>query len=441
MSKIQFQVASTLKRKRQSPAVHHLAVNASSAHAKADAIEGAAQQLFTKAHLRGLLLGYLRRRGITQADLGRALGAQPPQVSAWLHGTEPIPDPRLMALDDILGLDEKEMAGLTRASYAANITDELERLFIVDCRRSKPTPKSKSAGPELCEYFRHPDHVLRRLMAYAEGLVRNDCAIFGVAVTSKIILTHIEAALRSCSDLNNYLVASAVNLFHDGNIIYHLRYPQHYYITFFLSQVSASDGPEVLKLQAMIFDALDECAGAKLSEKPLDRRVAQHALHLLARYRGDNVASTSKSSDPETRRMEYFGKVYRRFDDGPFEELCELIERDEPFAEATLYFDASHYGDHWCARHRVGDAVIPGKALQRHIHGLADSKASLRMLASARLLSMVKRYGAAIRVDQNALAHLRNLRAFIESINTKEAAVADAQRALLGLISEREPNR
>jgi len=294
-------------------------------------------------------------------------------------------------------------------SKTANLRKRLQRLL----GPSKATGRVRGLGGlTLSECFHDSLQVLRRLRVYAADLVAKDSALFPAASAAKLIHMHVDAACRSASDLNEYLIGKRPTLFDDHNIWVHLRFPHHCYVSFFLDRVSAADGVAVVAMQGQIVKGLEICTRLLHSQRPSDLRSAQHALHLLARYRDEPTTRQLKSANPETRRMGYFGNAYRLFDDGPYEEISKLITNDAAFGRATFEFDLLHYRDS-CGRSAVACPATPIKSMTRMLGSLADPRASIRRLSAARIRNTLTRLDP--RVLQSP--------AFSEQLASKRSAI------------------
>lgn len=346
--------------------------------------------LLERRLLRTWLRPRMDRRSASQAALGRALCVPAPQIAGWLNGTESIPQYHLLSLGKILRLSDSELRELLYLAQTTRHLNALDRIFIPEMRRGK---QSTVAQIDLAGYFRNPVQILDRLLGFIAAQIQRDRMILSGTSDARIVDMHIEAACRSCSDLNSYVSNDNVNLFNDRNIAHHLRYPHHHYVSFFLTETTAADGQCVEKLRTTIFVALEACVDLLQSRQASDVRAAQHAMHMLTRYRGDPIATFRVSPNPETRRMAYFGDIHRLFDDGPFEEVAQLILTDEALGMATASFDGTHYGDYLLDTDVTDPNVVPAQTIARLLASLADARASMRLLASARLRNLIRESG------------------------------------------------
>lgn len=329
------------------------------------------------------LLTCLDARDTTQADLAHMLGLSVNQTNAFFSGKEAVPSNYLPRLGELLQLSDAEKNDLALSAEATARHLKLIPIFIASERRGKA---KKAEADDLAKYFLCPERVLERYLNFAETCVRKDLAVYPASMRARIIHSHIDAAHRAAHDVQEFL--SGRSLFNERNIAIHLCYPHHYYISFFLTEVTTEDGHEVARLQARLVQALEACIDFNRSESLPDVQVAQHALHMLARYRGDPIKPYVKARNPETRRMAYFGEVYRLYDDGPFEELSQLIHSDAEFGNATFQFDAVHYRDRGLGPDKLS---IPGNTLMRHLATLGDPRASMRSVAAARVANVMRR--------------------------------------------------
>jgi hypothetical protein len=188
-------------------------------------------------------------------------------------------------------------------------------------------------------------------------------------------------------------------------------------------------GPRVAELQGSIFASLEGCIDFSKSAHVADVRIAQHALHLLARYRTTPVSAFKDSSNPETRRMAYFGEFFRSFENGPCEELAELILTDEPFGQATFDFERLHYRD-------VGPGGVlaaPVNTMTRHIATLKDTRPSMRLVASARVCNGLRRINGASVSSPVLLERVASAQSAIENFEPYGPVEIEAQDRLIKL--------
>lgn len=381
-----------------------------------------------------LLLAHLDALNGSQAELARALGVLTPQIATWFTGEEAIPPKHLWRLAELLHFGPSEATELFHISEATARHRELIRLFIESERRRKPSVKR--AGPDLASHFKDPEDILKRYVAFSETLMAKDAAIYPPVAAARIVHIHLDAAHRSAHDLDAFLSSDDRNLFSDRNIGPHLSHPHHYYISFFLTELTACDGAHVPELQRKIVEAFEACVDLRKAETGPDLQVAQHALHMLARYRGDPIAPFAEDPNPETRRMVYFGEVYREYDDGPFEKLSQLIAFDEDFGEATFRFDATHYRDSGVG----ADApLVPLNSMTRYLVGLGDARVSMRTIACARLLNLLRRFGASEPMIRKQIAAKRALIEGFKPENRAQSKVAGELLAIADKAKRGEP--
>jgi plasmid maintenance system antidote protein VapI len=377
---------------------------------------------------RAWLQSRLRRNELSHAELARQLAVHAPQVANWLNDSESIPAAYRLRLAEILGLSALEVVELNQVAETSARLRELQRLF--EARPGSMQP-SKVSRPNLGAWFQHPEAIFQRLHRYAAEHIEMDSLTMTSATVAQLMYVHVDAAYRSSRELGSYLANPSSTLFDERNIWIHLRFPHHLYVAFFLTQVSRQDGPEVAQLQLQIQRGLEACLSLLRSSHGPQVRAAQHALHLLSRYRGATVRSHFGSGDPETRRMAYFGEVYRRFDDGPFEELSTLILDDERFAAATLAFDALHYRDYQAAS---ATAVVPINALSRLLSDLADARPSLRRLSCARVWNVLRRLDTNAASNTALLSCIADKRELIELFRPDGRLETQVHEVLLALI-------
>lgn len=377
----------------------------------------------------------LQRNGLSHAEAARQLGLHATQVANWLNDSESIPAQCRLRLAEILGLSAAEVLELNYVAETSARLRELQRLFQAFSPAGQSTKVSRST---LGDWFRDPEQIFARLHRYAAEHIEMDSLTMTCAPFAQLIYVHVEAAYRSSRDLSGYLSNPTSTLFDERNIWIHLRFPHHLYFAFFLTEISQQDGPRVAQLQLQIQHGLEACLSLIRSSHAPHVRAAQHALHLLSRYRGATTRSHLKSGDPETRRMAYFGEVYRRFDDGPFEELSNLIADDEDFAAVTLAFDGLHYRDY---RPASATAVVPVNTLTRLLSGLADPRPSLRRLSCARAWNVLRRldtHAASNTALLNCIADKGELIELFRPDGRLETQVHEALLALIRLQRRRD---
>lgn len=376
----------------------------------------------------------LKRRGASRVQLARRLGLQSSQLSNWLSGNELVPSHYWPRLGEELALPAHEMVDLIYIFEATARVSELERLFDKNAEQKKHPSQRRD---RLALHFTTPSDVLLRLLRLIGSNLSKDVDAMPYDSPAQLLLMHVEAACRACTDIDVFLSKDAFNLFTEQNIGPHLTYPHHSYVAFFLTELTAADGPRARELQDSIFDALEVSVALRNSKNAADVRIAQHALHLLARYRGDPTAPYSHAADPETRRMAMFGEVYRSFDDGPFEELAHLITTDEPFGRATVDFDSLHYRDAKLGKGQPSAA--PLNAISRHVSALADKRASMRRVASARVADMLRRIPPASLSNPALRSRIAAKRAAIESFIPSAAIEAEARDKLMAITQPDKP--
>jgi hypothetical protein len=367
----------------------------------------------------------IARSRISRTHFARVLGVSLQQSTNWLSGREPLPSHYWLRVGEALGLDLYEFRDLICVCEARSRLGVVERIFNVDPRPKKP----KRDHNGLASYFSDPAEILSRLLAGIEIGWARDAAILLDQSPAQIIHVHCDAAARACSDINSFLLDGTFNLFNERNIEPHLCYPHHVYVGFFLHDTRVSDGPLVATLKRAILDALEACIDLLKSSFAADVRIAQHAVHMLARYRGPPSVEFKHSQDPETRRMGYFGEVYRCFDNGPFEEMCELILTDEPFGKATFDFDRLHYRDFLSSDSKVP----PLNTISRHIASLSDARPSIRNVAAARLCNVFRRLSPEALANPDLARRIKAEVPKIEGLNPETDIEADARAQLLKL--------
>jgi hypothetical protein len=374
---------------------------------------------------------WLRQCGASSAQLARSLGVSASQLNNWIHGRELIPSRYWPEIGGELGLTPTQMLDLVCIFEAAARVADLERLFDPGLE-----VQQKGRTTELAAYFTNPADIRGRLLRVIEKSVSLDISVLPHCTSAQLAQIHGDAAVRCCSDINKFLLARVDNVFTERNIEQHLRYPHHLYFAFFLTDVTQADGAQVPKLQASLYEALDACAALESSQNRVDRRIAQHALHVLARYRGYPITSYRRSRNPETQRMAFFGEVYRSFDTGPFEELADRIVNDGPFAEVTWAFDRLHYRD--AGLGKEAQVTAPMNAMSRNIAALTDPRPSMRRVASARIINTIRHLPTSARFQPDFRARLVSERVRLESFRPSGPIEMKARTQLLSIGSSSE---
>jgi hypothetical protein len=386
------------------------------------------------------LTEWLAHRDVSKTALARLLGASESHISNWTSGAEPIPSNHWIRIREALGLSEREFLDMAAVFTATSLLFELRRLFRHDPPATKSIQnilpggrkkKNRHRPNHLARFFANPEAMYQRILQLISISVDVDISVLRHCSPADIVHMHADTATGVCQEINAFLDAPNENLFTERNMEQQLRYPSLIYLALFLTGVTRADGPSVPHLQTKLFSSLEACAMMEKSERTADARMAQHALHVLARYRGDSVHAFRRARNVETQRMAYFGEVYRHFDTGPFEQLADLIAREGTFADATWAFDQMHYRD--AILGTLPREVPPMHAMSRNIAALSDPRPSMRRVASARITNTLRRLPRDV-LHHPLLRHrLITDRQAIEAFRPTNTIETEARERLLAL--------
>jgi hypothetical protein len=361
--------------------------------------------LGSKNHLQKVFLQkILLENEISQASLCRYLAIKAPQMSSWNRGTESIPHQHILTISEFAKLSKEDFFLAILISEITNELNTLLRFF-----------EKKEAI--LKKYFNNSLKIHERLINKCSKLIIDDDRKYKKSKFLENIYIHIKAAHRVCHDLSIYLHPNneSFTLFNPENIKVHLQHPHHNYMGFFISEISSKDGAEVKVLIEAIYKGLDACIDLISTGVASNLQVAQHALHLVSRYRGDSVRKYLSSKNVETRRMVLFGEVYRNFDSGLHEMLINEISKEPEMSAAVFRFDSYHYKDGLNESLNLSKLKFPFNALSRFLIGLDDENESIRSLSLVRIKNILMHIESRFIQDEKFIVESVNLKSLLTS--------------------------
>jgi hypothetical protein len=330
----------------------------------------------------------------SQAKIARHLNRDKSQINRWVNGREAVPAPVLAEIAALLGDDVSVM--YVGSLYLCERTAEELRKVCAELGRAVGIP-----GESL----------VRRLLSLAESLPPKHLhpSTPGYVALLSRYLTDAVFAVRVAQETSSYDTPVLTR----DNIARHLVFPVNRFVGALLDHTEAqlgrlTESSSVLRRTSL--NSLRSIATKTGIRNGIESWCFQHSVHMLARHgETDDRALIQRlisSDDVLIRRMGLFGLFLGTKSEEDIEQVRHILSTDSVLAQATLAFDALHYGDTKLNSNGNVDPkpANPIRAVVRSLESLlGEEREGIRAICASKLIYAASHCGNGVLDNSLAL--------------------------------------